>query len=124
MREIKTHQAHEADTAVRVFAVGDPARGGAVPAYDLHLQPAGAPESHVACKLRFQIGVGGSALANGVTDEALLAVVMDRLEGFQADEFPSDHNTKALKHLGFALKALHARTHDRRARGVEGEYRA
>lgn len=43
----------------------------------------------------------------GVTNESLIAVVKDRLEGFQKGAWPSVHNETAIYHLGKALQALH-----------------
>ncbi len=57
---------------------------------------------------------------NGMTMEVLLAIVIDRLEDFQAGPLECAHNQDALDHLRKGLQALHDRTLDRRARDVEG----
>ena len=57
---------------------------------------------------------------NGVTQEALLAIVIDRLRSFQAGPFACDENGEALDYCGYALAALQKRTLARIARGVEG----
>lgn len=61
---------------------------------------------------------------NGITQEALLAIVIDRLRGFQAGPFACEDNQKALEHCGEALYHLQARTRARIARGVEGTNKA
>jgi len=57
----------------------------------------------------------------GITHEALIAVLIDRLTGFQAGPFASNNNDDALYHLKEAQKALQQRTEERAARGVEGQ---
>ncbi len=56
--------------------------------------------------------------ALGVTNEVLLAVVIDRLEGFQAGPFACEYNRLALEHARSALAFLHARSQERANRGV------
>jgi len=57
----------------------------------------------------------------GLTHEALLAVLTDRLEAFQDGPFPSEWNDIALFHLRRARAALNERAQGRRERGVEGK---
>ncbi len=57
---------------------------------------------------------------NGVTNEDLLAIVVDRLRGFQSGEFACNANQHALAHTENAFTALFGRTKEREARGVEG----
>ena len=52
--------------------------------------------------------------------EALLAVLIHRLDGFQAGRFECRENYQARKHLALALECLHARTRERIHKGVEG----
>lgn len=58
---------------------------------------------------------------NGVTNEALLAIVIDRLRGFQSGPFSCRENALAITKLEEAMHWLHARTHSRSLRGVEGK---
>jgi hypothetical protein len=67
------------------------------------------------------VSVDGNGV-NGITHEALLAILIDRLEGFQAGPYANPHNAKALNHLREAQTALQARTRERMARGVEGTH--
>lgn len=69
----------------------------------------------------FQNGPIKEAGVNGVTQEALLAIVMDRLDSFQAGSFACDANQRARYHVGLALDSLQERTKSRIARGVEGQ---
>jgi hypothetical protein len=57
---------------------------------------------------------------NGITQEALLAIVIDRLRSFQAGPFACRENAIALTHCEEALMWLQRRTVARIKRGVEG----
>jgi hypothetical protein len=58
-----------------------------------------------------------------VTDEALLAIQIDRLRSFQSGKFACRENAIALTHLEEAMMWLNKRTENRLARGVEGTHR-
>ena len=76
---------------------------------------------HVAStRISFQNGPIREAGVNGITQEALLAVVIDRLRAFQAGPFATDDNKIALDRCREALHHLQARTRKRIERGVEG----
>lgn len=68
----------------------------------------------------FQNGPVKEVGVNGITQEALLAIVIDRLRSFQAGPFASPYNGTALAHCEAALFDLQNRTRARIARGVEG----
>ena len=68
----------------------------------------------------FQNGAIKEAGVNGVTQEALLAIVIDRLRSFQAGQFSCRENAIALTHCEEALMWLQRRTVARIKRGVEG----
>lgn len=70
--------------------------------------------------LDFQEGPVCEAGVNGVTNEALLAIVADRLMVFQRGPMACRENALALKKIEEALQWLHARTRRRLAAGVEG----
>lgn len=124
MKEITTHSTEKGTPAVRVFRVGEPGNGGAYHQYQLALQAPGARETGTTFNFKFQQGGIAEVGVNGVTDEALITVVMDRLAHFQAGAYPCDENAVALNHLTQALWALQARTLDRKKRGVEGKQQA
>jgi hypothetical protein len=56
----------------------------------------------------------------GVTNEALLAIVIDRLDGFQSGPFACRENAVALTKLQEAMHWLRHRAQVRRNRGVLG----
>ena len=69
----------------------------------------------------FQNGGIAENGVNGLTNEALLAIVSHRLECFQSGPFPCDENLFALADAKSALLWLTKRTQKRKARGVEGK---
>ena len=92
----------------------EPGPGGASHVYAI-IQP-----NKTEQVITFQKGAIKEAGANGNTHEALLAVLIDRLRGFQAGPFKCRENASALTHLEDALMWLQKRTRDRMNRGVEG----
>lgn len=73
--------------------------------------------------LQFQTGAAQEVGITGVTNEALIEIILDRLEGFQKGEFACAENASAMEHLQAALSYLNDRTKDRLNRGVEGSYK-
>lgn len=78
------------------------------------------PELSAWDEIKFQQGPIAEVGVNGIHNEQLLAIVIDRLEGFQAGPFPCEENAIAIEHLYGAMLELRARTAGRIARGVEG----
>lgn len=123
-REITSHKVNGLNEALTITARDERGPGNANHEYRID-QTGGAPESGGSETLiKFQKGPIKEAGVNGISNEALLAVVKDRLEGFQAGEFASEDNAQALEYVNQAMAALHKRTKDRLARGVEGENKA
>lgn len=58
----------------------------------------------------------------GITEAALLAVLIDRLRGFQAGPYACEENRQQLTHLEAALALTRARADGRARRGVLGTY--
>ena len=73
-------------------------------------------------KLEFQNGPIKESGVNGVMDENLIAIVIDRLEGFQSGPYACQENRDALNALEAAYTSLQLRTSRREARGVEGTH--
>ena len=71
-------------------------------------------------RIIFQHGPIYEVGVNGITNEILLAIVIDRLRGFQAGGLRCRENAVALTKLEEALMWLKKRTHERTVRGVEG----
>lgn len=110
------------NTNLNVFAVGFPGAGGAPSVYQIDATPDGelALGDHTL-DLLFQTGNPSQVGVNGISNEALLAVVLDRLRCFQKGEFASRENALAITHLEESLNWLHNRTLSRARRGVLGE---
>jgi hypothetical protein len=74
----------------------------------------------VFCQIDFQNGPIKEAGVNGISNEALLAIVEDRLACFQSGEYACRENAIALTKIQEAMMWLQKRTRDRVSRGVEG----
>ncbi|CAK0743203.1 conserved hypothetical protein [Azospirillaceae bacterium] len=70
----------------------------------------------------FQNGPINEVGVNGQTHEAYLAILIHRLECFQAGPFKGEFNENALRHLKEARMWLLERTRERMTRGVEGTH--
>ena len=71
--------------------------------------------------LHFQHGPIAEAGVNGITNEALLSIVRDRLEGAQEGPYRCRENALAIAAIEEASLWLAKRTLDRMTRGVEGQ---
>lgn len=71
----------------------------------------------------FQRGPVKEAGVNGLTNEALLAILIHRTKFLDA-QFPCDENARAIQHMEEALVNLEVRTARRMTRGVEGTNQA
>lgn len=123
MRDITDHivPGDSANSQLKITVADEPGPGGACHEYVIaHLQPSG--EERVLCRLSFQNGPIKSAGVNGITQEVLLAVVIDRLKGFQSGQYACSDNSDAATLTITALHALQRRTRDRIRRQVEGTH--
>ena len=100
---------------LRINILDEPGQGGACHAYRMEFP--GDADSQI---LQFQNGPIKECGVNGVTQEALLAIVIDRLWSFQSGPFSCRDNAIALTHCEEALMWLQRRTRKRIKRGVEG----
>jgi len=118
MSEITTHKVEGQIVDVDITVHDDKSEGGAHHSYKMKWKQDGYMAELM---IPFQKGPIGKIGMNGVTNEALLAIVRDRLEGFQSGSFPCDENAKALKAVKAAMNALKRRTKNRIFRKVEGK---
>lgn len=81
---------------------------------------AGYAASFARLIVLFQNGPIKAAGVNGITQEALAAIVIDRLRSFQEGPFRCRENAIALTHFEEGLMWLQRRTIERLKRGVEG----
>lgn len=104
-----------ANHQLEIEVMDEPGSGGA-----RHKYLIGAPVwMH---SILFQNGPIKEAGVNGLTHEALLAIIIDRLLCFQRGPYASTHNAEALKYCQKALMYLQTRTRERIARGLEGTH--
>ena len=132
-RAITDHRCNDLNDGIRITATDPVGPGGANHQYRLDVI-AGAPHSGgMTTGIKFQFGPVKEAGFNGISNESLIAVVIDRLRGFQhkrkADgsydfnsrgEYASKENAQSLTYLEEALMWQQKRTRDRQSRGVEG----
>jgi len=131
MREVTDHKINPANDTIVIEVVDEPGSGGANHAYcisgfDLGRNPGVGPgfEDVVGINIYFQNGPIPEAGVNGVTQEVLLAIVIDRLRSFQKGPYACRENELALQRAEESLHWLQQRTIARMRRGVEGQHKA
>lgn len=123
MRELTSHKTgSDLNESINVVVLDDPGLGGANYNYEISVH--GNWGAIWRYKIRFQKGACKDKFngVNGISDEALLAIVEDRLAGFQDGPFACEENEQALDHVRMATERLRRRTRHRSERGVEGRY--
>lgn len=113
MRTINDHKVNPANDLLEISATDEPGPGGANHRYEISGFDGGLV-------VNFQNGPINENGINGVTQEALLAIVIDRLQSFQRGKYACRENALALTKLEEAQHWLLHRTRARMARGVEG----
>jgi hypothetical protein len=116
MRELNSHKVNPANDKLTVLVHDEPGSGGAHHQYSITL-----PDQQ-RYHIDFQNGPIAEAGVNGLTHEALLAILIDRLECFQKGNFANSYNQRALEHMVGAQESLKDRTRERMTRGVEGRH--
>lgn len=125
MRTITDHKLNGLNDALEITVLDEPGQGGACHEYAIDIGPRdGIPDTDTmgkgSCRVSFQNGPIKEFGVNGISGEALIAIVIDRLRSFQAGQFVCRDNAVALTHFEEGLMWLQKRTRDRLARGVEG----
>ena len=125
MRQLTDHTVNgdSVNHQLAVEVLDEPGHGGACHHYAIVLPEFlhGVPNLR-AFTIAFQNGPIKEFGVNGVTHEALLAILIDRMRGFQSGPFVCRDNAIALMHLEEALMWLQRRTRERIKRGVEGTH--
>ncbi len=133
MRTLEGHKINPANDTLTVAVLDEPGQGGACHAYaitgfDASTNPGNVhgPDPrlsyHQQLHILFQNGPINTVGVNGITHEVLLAILIDRMESFQAGPYANDYNAAALNHLRSAQGCLLDRTRERMSRGVEGTH--
>ena len=120
MRTVTTHVANPLNDKLVIEVLDRPGAGGACHEYLIHL-PAEATRGVKQTLINFQNGPIAEKGINGITQEALLAICIDRLQCFQKGVFTCRENAIALTKMEEAMHWLHHRTKQRMLRGVEGK---
>ena len=111
----------------KVVAMDEKSNGNANHKYHVltsHPQNNGEPvPDKILGDVVFQQGPIKEAGVNGVMNEDLIVMILDRLNGFQESEFKCRENAIAITKLEEALLWLNKRTLDRERRNVEGTHK-
>lgn len=132
MREVTGFAVNPANEKLKITVLDEPGHGGANHVYGIGgmdfvrneaamKTPDDRPEGEMS--IIFQCGTIPENGVNGITQEALLAIVIDRLRSFQAGKFACRENALALTKCEEAMHWLQHRTRARIDRGVEGAYK-
>lgn len=121
-RELTDHKIDGVDNLITIEVGDAPGAGGACHLYTVYggNEDDGSAQRGWSQHIAFQNGPVKECGSNGLTQECLLAIVLDRLRGFQSGNFSCRENAIAITHIETALMFLQKRTRDRLARGVEG----
>lgn len=127
MRELTSHKVNGLNETLQIEVLDEPGQGNACHKYGIYgwyskTNPSAdlGCNDETRCLVLFQNGPITEAGVNGISNEALLAIVEDRLLGFQSGQFACRENAIALTHVQEAMMWLQKPTRDRVARGVEG----
>lgn len=125
MEQLTAHKCNTVNDTLQVVATDEIGAGGAyhryvITGYNPNTNPSLRGDSPLPTVVLFQNGPINEVGVNGVTHEALLAILIHRMECFQNGDYACDENKSALVHLQAALDSMKARTLARMKRGVEG----
>ena len=128
--QLSSHKVNGLNEAIEIKVLDKPGQGNACHRYQIvpialatsnETTPQKTSQlANAACDIRFQDGPIDEFGVNGISNEALLAIVEHRLQGFQSGDFACRENAVALTKLQECMMWLHKRTRDRMQRGVEG----
>ena len=128
-RKLTGHVVNPANGALTIEVHDQPGSGGANHLYKVFgyhdLENPSRPahrQADTSTEILFQNGPIAEVGVNGLTQEVLVEIVIDRLRSFQAGPFACRENALALTKLEEAQMWLQKRTLDRMRRGVEGTH--
>ena len=108
-----------------VKAAATPGNGGARHHYTISIKAEflKPDQEQKLLDINFQDGPIKEAGINGLMDENLIAILIDRLRGFQSGPYACSYNAEALMNLEIALGVLQDRTASREKQGIEGTHK-
>src|SRR5574343_408947 len=113
MRELRKHKVAGSGLDLTIKVLGNTGPGGANHLYEIRYDDKETRINQYRTEIEFQNGPIKEVGINGVSHEALLAIIIDRLEKFQEGPFKSAYNGIALEKCEEALFWLQQRTRDR-----------
>ncbi len=119
-RTIESHKVNGCNESLLIEVLDEPGAGGA--SHHYRVSVTGNPNFTSETDVYFQNGPIAEAGVNGLTQEALIAICVDRLQSFQKGPYACRENALALTHLEDAQHWLQHRTRARLSRGVEGTH--
>ncbi len=123
MRELTDHKLNGLNDVLKIVVTDQPGPGNANHVYTIFLDESKRNDPNdktVHQTISFQNGPINEVGVNGISNEALITIVIDRMRGFQSGQFACRENALALTKLEESLMWLQKRTSDRLKRGVEG----
>lgn len=100
----------------------NPGNGNASHRYEVHVEGDNTNIDSLRAQIQFQDGPRNEhGSVKGCTDQALLAILIDRYEGFQSGKFACRENAVVKTKLEEALMWMQKRAQDRLRRGVLGK---
>ncbi len=122
-RVITSHVVNPANDRIAIDVMDEPGSGGANHEYLVTIGEPTQTGNPRQVLISFQNGPIAESGVNGITHEVLLAILIDRLQGFQKGPYAGRDNAVALTKLEEAAMWLAKRTRERMARGVEGTHK-
>lgn len=126
MRQIEAHKVNGCNEEITISVLDEPGQGGANHHYRLEFSDKkwgpDAESMRQVYEVYFQNSPIKEVGTNGLTHEALLAIVIDRMQSFQKGPYACRENAIALTKLEEAVHWLQHRTKARVVRGVEGTH--
>lgn len=119
MRELTEHKINPVNDKIGIKVVDEPGQGNANHHYAIEM-PVNVDNPPV--DILFQNGPVNEVGINGLTQEALMIICIDRLRSFQKGPYACRENGMALTHLEESLHWLHSRTVKRMTQGKEGTH--
>jgi hypothetical protein len=117
-RKLINHKVNGLNESIEILVTDPPGQGGACHEYRIEYAHNG-PTCN-AIDIHFQQGPIKENGVNGISQEALLTIIEDRLHCFETGPYACQENAMALFHIREAMQYLKQRTIKRIERGVEG----
>lgn len=122
MRTIGYPRVTAIDDAIEIIADDKNEKNGNASHHYYVRIPPKKDKGGIVADIHFQDGPINEVGVNGVGQEAILAILIDRLQCFQSSKYSCKENAVALTHLEEALNMLNSRTLKRKMYGVEGTH--